>query len=401
MEKEYDILPAIVVVGYNRIDSIIRLINSINNAAFPEADITLLVCLDKSDKTADIIDAVKKVGFKHGNLVFRTQTERLGLKKHIIECGNLTEEYGAAIILEDDLIVSKMFYMYTCQALKKYHDDDRIAGIALYSHAWIGYSQYRFMPLHNGYDVYLGQFSITWGQCWTANQWRNFKAWYESNKTLPSRNYSMPMAISRWGDKSWGKYFVSYIVAERKYYVIPYCALSTNCAEVGEHNGKSTSAFQVELLDATNYDYHFPSYDEAIKYDVFFERQTNETLIEGISTEEICFDLNALHEKTAGEKYLLTMCPYKKLELIRSFGAILKPIEQNVLNDIPGNQIFLYRLPNDNYMLDCNDFNNYQRLQYEYAGIDSRRLLLFSIRNITLFLIEKIRRKVKKLWEKY
>ena len=44
-----EIKPVIVAVGYNRPDSLKRLISSLNQAVYPSEDITLIVSIDRSD----------------------------------------------------------------------------------------------------------------------------------------------------------------------------------------------------------------------------------------------------------------------------------------------------------------------------------------------------------------
>ena len=52
--------PAIVIVGYNRINSIKRLLNSVVSAYYPEGEIDLIISLDYSDIQADLIEEIKK-----------------------------------------------------------------------------------------------------------------------------------------------------------------------------------------------------------------------------------------------------------------------------------------------------------------------------------------------------
>ena len=68
---------------------------------------------------------------KYGEKIVLCHPERLGLRRHIISCGDLTEKYGAVMILEDDLYVSPDFYNYAMRALDKYGEHPQIAGIAL------------------------------------------------------------------------------------------------------------------------------------------------------------------------------------------------------------------------------------------------------------------------------
>ena len=62
-----------------------------------------------------------------------------------------------------------------------------------------------------------------------------------------------------------------YIVEKDKYFVYPYFSLSTNASDAGEHCRIPNNDFQVSLIQG-KFNYRLPSFDDAIKYDVFFER---------------------------------------------------------------------------------------------------------------------------------
>ena len=91
---------AIVAVGYNRIDSMQRLFMSLSIAQYPNNDIPLYISIDASGDT-ELYDYVRNFEWKHGDKYVNIQEERLGLRKHIIQCGDLTKCFKAVIILED------------------------------------------------------------------------------------------------------------------------------------------------------------------------------------------------------------------------------------------------------------------------------------------------------------
>lgn len=339
------IKPAIVAVGYNRPDSMKRLLQSVCAADYPCDGITLIVSIDQCEMSDSVEAAARSVEWTHGPLCVVRYPERQGLRNHILHCGDFSQEYGAVIILEDDLWVAPSFYKFAMDAVDRYHDDEKLAGIALYSHSWNGYAGQPFLPARNGFDAYFGQFSITWGQCWTSEQWSGFRNWYQEHEDrLPADNYDLPASISDWGDRSWGKYFVSYIVEKDLYYLVPYASLSTNFSELGEHNSRRSTIHQVPLMEASSVEFRFPDFSDAIKYDVFFERIFSPNhIVAGISGSEIACDFYASKRRIRNKPYLLSAqnLPYKKLA---TFGLELRPIEANALQGVAGNDLFLYKL---------------------------------------------------------
>lgn len=393
--------PAIVVVGYNRPRCIARLLNSIEQAYYPIEDVTLVVSIDQSDLSDEVEMSAQSIPWTHGKKIYKRYKKRQGLKKHILKCGDLTETFGSVIILEDDLVVSPVFYSYALQALNRYADNDKIVGVGLYSHGWNGYSNVSFLPQNNGYDTYFGQFSITWGQCWEKTQWQKFRKWYFDNQVL-NINKSLPANIECWGEKSWGKFFAYYIVENDLYYVIPYVSLSTNYSEIGEHNSIINNAHQVMILDATNHLYQFPTFENGIKYDIFFERILDSSKkICGILCSDICFNLNGQHRDSGGKQYLLSSNNNLKYEKVFSFGLMLRPIEENVLQEVPGEGISLYRLNKTYIELTPEKEFEYSRMNFELYDYTWKNLGKYTGKKVINKVFNKIGRVILNyVWRK-
>ena len=334
--------PAIVAIGYNRPNALLRLLDSVNRAIYDE-EVTLIISLDYSDNHTEMINIVEQFEWKHGEKIIRSFEERQGLRNHVLQCGDLSETYGSVIILEDDLVVSPSFYIFAKQALEFYENDRRIAGVALYSHEWNGYADKFFRPVIDRYDVYFGQFSITWGQCWTKKSWQSFKHWYYKQPMILDSNPNIPDRINHWGNQSWGRYYVNYMIEEGKYYVIPRFALSTNCSEIGEHANVSDADHQVSLLFDEKRNYNFAKYDEGIFYDIFFENQSLNKYLDEKYQQDVVIDLNGTKRSLSSKRYILSTrdLPYR---VERSFGLQLRPIDMNIILNVPGNVIRLYDL---------------------------------------------------------
>ena len=108
--------PAIVIIAYNRLDALKRLLVSVEAAVYPEGEpVPLVISIDRSDSDA-VVKTAEDFGYTHGEKIIIARKERLGLREHVLTCGDLTEKYGSIIVLEDDLFVSPMFYDYACAA---------------------------------------------------------------------------------------------------------------------------------------------------------------------------------------------------------------------------------------------------------------------------------------------
>ncbi len=392
------IKPVIVTVGYNRPEKMKRLLESIGRAHFDYDDIHLVVSIDESDLSDEVEKVAREFNWQYGTKEIRRFPERQGLRKHIVQCGDYSERYGAVIILEDDLIVAEDFYSYTCAAHEKYSEDDRICGVSLYSFLRNQFTGQFFTPTQkNSYDAYLGGMVVTWGQSWTASQWKQFKKWYMAHEDkLPDTNHLIPDEISGW-TRSWGRYFVSYMAEKEKYYVYPYVARSTCFADFGEHsvNKIAVTCVQVPLMTGHTTSYCFGEVDDLVCYDSFYERVLPEEIkINGIPGNEICMDLNCMKKSANGRKYIISNdeLPYKK---VCSFGLVLKPIEMNVLQNLNGNEIFMYEKADD-----CDVFRQpkkkkyqyklkFSRLRYEFADMSYRVAINYTFNEILMRIKER------------
>src|SRR5450759_1835095 len=119
---------SIVVVGYNRLHSIARLLNSLLTANYPNNDIPLVISIDCSNDK-ELYDYIINFEWLFGDKYVFIQEKLLGLKDHIFKCGDLTRYFKAIILFEDDIYVSPEFYNYAHAAIEKYKDDKRISGI--------------------------------------------------------------------------------------------------------------------------------------------------------------------------------------------------------------------------------------------------------------------------------
>lgn len=331
---------AIVVVGYNRLTSIKRLLQSLLDADYSNKDIPLVISVDCSGDE-QLYEYVNTFKWPHGDKYVRIQESRLGLKKHIIECGNLTKYFKAIVLLEDDLFVSPFFYDYVEQTVDKYGNDDRIAEISLYKNERNGYVGLPFSEIQDGNDVFLIQTVSSWGECWTEKMWAGFISWYENECSEEMiQSMDMPTWIKGW-TRAWSPYFYTYILSFNKYTVFPHISLSTNFGDAGEHANVNSANEQVSLLMGRKH-YTLPSFEGLTKYDIYYN---NESIYDwlGIAPNNLILDLYGFHSFHQPKKYILSSKNFS-LPIVKSYGLKLRPIELNIKYDIRGTGLFLYEL---------------------------------------------------------
>lgn len=382
----------IIAVGYNRPESLSRLVRSIVSAEYGSDLIDLIVSVDKSSNQAQVVGAIKGFEWKHGCFKILKREAKMGLRKHILACGDMVEDYDAIVMLEDDLIVSPFFFEYVKETVSKYSEDGRIGGISLYKHETHPGVYRPFVPDNNGFDAYLMQFAQSWGQCWTKPMWLEFRKWYQKNENTDlGRDAKLPAYIASWNAQSWLKFFMRYLVETDRYFVYPYISLSTNASDVGEHNASANNDYQVAVLSGPK-SYSLPCFEEAIRYDVYFEREGIENRIfEGLKGKKI-FDLYGQKRDFSDADYLISTqaLPYRK-EF--SFQIKFRPHEQNCFWVESGNDAFVYNLAVSDQKPFADDVD---LIRYDVRAVSWKRLIKLGGREFLASLKNKLCRIIRK-----
>ena len=333
---------AVVTIAYNRVSSLRRLLNSLEKGCFdPTDNVPLIISVDKSDSD-EVERFADEYAWNFGDKTVIRHQRNLGLKAHVLSQGRWLDEYDAIVVLEDDVAVAPDFWYYVRQCVRRYQDDDRIAGVSLYGFSVNYHSRHPFIPLHVGdNDVYFMNCAMSWGQVWMRKSWKAFEAWYQEHATFEASAH-LPQSICSWSEKSWLKYHTRYCIEENKYFVFPYVSYSTNFGDCGIHMATSDTIFQVPLLQGENHRLALPAVDgtEVAVYDGFFE---NKRLYEslGLAASDCCLDLNGTHPNREKKRYWLTtrILPYK---VVKRFALAVRPIELNVFMRLEGDGVYLY-----------------------------------------------------------
>lgn len=335
--------PAIVVIAFNREKSLQRLLNSISKADYPTDDIVLHISIDASENEC-VKEVADQFEWQFGDKIVELKSSNLGLLKHVLECGSLTQKYGSIVVLEDDLVVAPNFYNYAVEATDYYAEDDKIAGVSLFTYPVEENNFFPFQPIRDNSDVHFIQVASSWGQSWTKNQWSHFRTWLIAN---PGGIESLlPGYVLEWGNNSWKKLFISYMIATDRYFVFPNTSYSSNFEDKGTHVSQ-TGLFQVSLNFGSSRP-RFNSFSDSNSiYDVYFELIPE--ALKRIAPQFSAFDfeidlygVKPIDPKTS--PYLITI---KNGKLpVKSYAAAMTPLIQNVIFEIEGNDIHLLKTAN-------------------------------------------------------
>lgn len=310
------------------------------NAHYEQNDITLIVSIDFGG-SKEVLEPAPNFTWTHGDKKVRTFSENQGLKKHLIQCGDYSLEYGAAIIFEDDIMPSPYFYDYVQQALDYYKDDQRIIAIGLYSQRWNGYANRLFEPLNKGSDAYVSQVVCSWGECIIGERWKGFKDWLKEHDEKLEYSYEVPHPAFYW-KHSWCKYLMYYITSHDKYFVIPYLSLATNFNNAGTHMMEDSSVFHQPMVFGKRR-YQFDRFENMTKYDAFSENLDLKYELQEKYNQKVCIDYFGTRRNHNSYDLCLSsvLLPY---EVRETFGLEMRPYELNYWYQVPGEDLYLYDL---------------------------------------------------------
>lgn len=161
----------IVVFAFNRLDSLKKCIDSLlTNKESKSSDLYIFVDgarehkFGEYDQVKCVQEYVQKItGFK--SLTYKFSETNKGLANSIISgVSEVINEYGSAIVLEDDLIVSMSFLQFMNDGLQRYKDVKSVYSVCGYSNKMKAPSSY--IP-----NTYFCTRSSSWGWATWKDRW--------------------------------------------------------------------------------------------------------------------------------------------------------------------------------------------------------------------------------------
>lgn len=366
---------AIVVIAYNRPQALLRLLDSLTNAYYPDGlNVPLIISVDKSENTDTEMVANDYV-WEHGDKTVRLHETNLGLREHVLECGDICTEYDGIIMLEDDLYVSPSFYMYTLAAMNRARLDKKVGGISLYDHRLNVHAREPFEAIDDGYDNYYLQLASSWGQAFSTEQWTVFREWYGVHKDEDIAADNVPVNVSSWSEKSWLKYFIRYLIDTDRYFIYPRISFTTNFGDEGTHANTGVNDLQVPIAGVRRYgqiDFHFSDTKESrARYDAYFENMCLEERLPEAAGGDVTVDMYGVKQSGGYKRYVLS-CRSLPYRVVQTYGRSLRPIDANVMYKIEGRDFFLYDTGKPGKAPDINTVDKYL---YNYRAIKAKEML--------------------------
>ncbi len=335
---------AIVVAAFQRPHSLERLLRSLEAAARNVSKRpTLVISVDGgagAERDACVACAASLCWKGEKRVI--SHDRNLGLKAHILSCGDLTEQLGAVVLLEEDVGLSPMALRFAEGALERYGDSPGVAGVSLYSLIYNEFALRPFLPIDDGFDTYFAQTGSSWGAIWTPRQWSRFRTWL--SRTNPQMSATLPPIGRAWPSaSSWKKAFNAFLAETGGYVVFPRFSMTTNMGDAGAH-AATPMTHLTSPLSLGRDRFAFADLDESrARYDPFLEIEPESLKAAAPFLRDFDFDIDLTGAKeleTLTKPFTLT-CRQSSKPDIFSFGLKHYPLELNVILQEAGGEIGL------------------------------------------------------------
>ncbi|KIL69489.1 hypothetical protein M378DRAFT_99099 [Amanita muscaria Koide BX008] len=264
----------ISVITQNRPQSLNRLLMSLSQSLFFGDNVSLKFNLEQSSdgQTMHLVDSFI---WNHGPIFIHHRVIHGGLLPAVVESWYPHANHTYALILEDDVEVSPLFYAWIKMAILRYRYGDeknlspQLFGISLYQQKNLelpieGRRSFDARALFHQHNLepstpYLSPVPCSWGAVYFPNHWREFHDYITirlSEVVLNVDQDIVPNVRSNHWTKSWKKYFIELAFLRGYVMLYPnfsnYTSLSTNHLELGSHVRSRTkekqNLFQLPLM---------------------------------------------------------------------------------------------------------------------------------------------------------
>ena len=204
----------VVFPVYKRLDALQHFKRYYDDPKFAGFMIYISLEGDSSEVIRNYVDNLK---FDFLKWKVRSFDSRQGLRSHILQCGDLVEDYERVLIVEDDLLLLPGWDTWYRLALRRLASNDLLDSASMYRYS-IDEENSIPLDLVSG-DEYSSQYGSSWGQIWTRQNWNRFKIWLKENEQ--SYYPTLPKFINNWSISSWKKHYLAYLIDVGLYCLYP------------------------------------------------------------------------------------------------------------------------------------------------------------------------------------
>eukprot|EP00122_Pirum_gemmata_P015146 Pgem_evm1s14152 len=285
------------VMGYTRLNSLKRLILSLDNADYGNHTVPLEFYLDipedsqKLTSAQECINYVDNFEWKYGPKLMHVRAKNGNLQTQWLEHWWPANDHEYAYVCEDDMEVSPFFYSYLRKAIIKYQYTPENYDPSLYG---IAISRLKLLPAlserkkgrtikPSSHQPFMNPLIGTWGQLLFPRPWKEFRWWYQNRRFLKGKKpYLGNMVTDDWyravGETIWTPWFIKFVYANNYYNLYTSFpnngALSVSYQDVGvsyKKSGGADSYLIREVPKENSPGWSLPPIEKIIKYNYCFQ----------------------------------------------------------------------------------------------------------------------------------
>ena len=209
----------IIVFAFNRLEPLKKCVSALlDNTEATESDLIVFVDGPRANKEGEKekVEAVREYvktinGFKSLTWHFSDSNKKLG-PSIIAGVTEVINQYGGAIVVEDDLIVAKNFLSFMNLGLDKYKERSEVFSVC-------GYTNIVKVPKDYPYNAYFCVRSSSWGWATWKDRWESVD-WKLEDWGAVERNASQ---FNRWGGSDCWKMLRDWHDGENMSWAIRFC----------------------------------------------------------------------------------------------------------------------------------------------------------------------------------
>ncbi|MBN4047591.1 hypothetical protein JYT71_01135 [Acidimicrobiaceae bacterium AH-315-P05] len=331
---------AVVVNAFNRPLALARLLRGLSECEAPDGT-ELVISVDGGGSRRTEVLAVANGFDWEGRSAKVIEQDDCGLVGHFRRCGDMVDELGPIVLLEDDLVVGPTALRFAEVALDFTADDERVAGVCLSTPWFDGFRHQRFEPLLDGSAaVYL---KVPWfhGMAWTPEQWHRHRVGADVDAGI-----ELPLAFSDLGGDEWFPDATRALIEHDNWYLAARKAHAVNFGDVGTHFDEGTAFFQQPLVQGSFRSPVLLHLDDpdVVPYDEYLEPDSRWLAgrVKALSGLDVTIDLRGVRSpRSITTEWVVTSRPSSNP--LTQWGAAMVPLEQNLISDVAGESLTLCR----------------------------------------------------------
>ncbi|KAL4231390.1 hypothetical protein ACF0H5_008969 [Mactra antiquata] len=286
-ENKYQL--KIICMVLNRAESMLRLLNSLNEADYEGDKVITNVWIDRYENgsfDSHTFNTVSQFNFRHGTYIVNLHEQHVGLYGQWLTTFDVTKStpFDIVVFFEDDVTVSPHFYKYLKIVHAKYDSRPEINGYALQGiRQHLGDGMTGFVEPPPDVPIYKYPSLTTWGFSPNIPNWKKFIKWYNVVKNDKTFHPYIPRHKSlrwyKWHERKnrthelWTTWHMYHAWNKGEYTMFSnfpgHNGLAAHMKECGLHHKFCLTAEITPLLE--HWDYNFASKlpDHPIIIDIF------------------------------------------------------------------------------------------------------------------------------------